>query len=190
MDSLGGQPFAPTHRRRLQQSACRCPIDPEYRAVTENEMIRAFNTTLDFSNDNLPTLSVQDVIEIENVPCDPNVQKFQTSIDLEFQSDSQDGVMTDEIANALAGNFIRSYNSLTERFCDPLFRRVETVEVTNKTATPVRRDRALQTSDRHLIVSQFTFVFSFRFYFVGTCRGCPSGANLFEVSIHMADERF
>ena len=184
MDSLGGQPFAPTHRRRLQQSACRCPINPEYRAVTENEMIRAFNTTLDFSNDNLPTLSVQDVIEIENVPCDPNVQKFQTSIDLEFQSDSQDGVMTDEIANALAGNFIRSYNSLTERFCDPLFRRVETVEVTNKTATPVRRDRALQTSDRHLRVSQFTFVFSFRFYFIGKCRGCPRGASLFGVSIH------
>ena len=194
MDYLGGQPFA-THRRRLQQSACRCPIDPEYRAVTEQEMIDALDLTLDFSDDTLPPLTVEDAIEIEDVDCDPNVENFQTSVDLEFYSDSQDGVINNTIANTLAASFIRSYNSLAERFCDPLFRYVETAEVVNNTATPAGRDRALLItpntffnfnftySEPNPVLSNFSFVFSFNFFFAGVCRGCPGGADLFGVSI-------
>ena len=199
-DSHGRQRFALPHRRRLQKSDCRCPIDPKYRAVTEKEMIDALDITLDFSTDTLPPLTVKDVIEIEDVDCDPNVDNFQTNVGVDFYSDSLDGVITNIIANTLAASFVRSYNSLAERFCDPLFRHVETAEVVSNAATPAQGDRTLQgqripifnfnfnsnpivtpnsTSSPPPLLSNFTFKFDFRFFFLGSCRGCPKGANLF-----------
>ena len=180
--------IGPTHRRRLQQSACRCPIDAKYRAVTEKEMVDALNTTLKFANDNLTAVSVQDVVEIEDVSCDPTVNNFETVIYLEINSDSEDGVITENLTNSLADHCKRSYNSLAGRFCDPIFRYIDNVELLNQTAAPISQmatpaHRALQTTGTPPIVSNFTFVFGFRFFWVGSCRGCKKGAKLFGVSI-------
>jgi hypothetical protein len=117
------------HGRRVAQSNCRCPIDAKFRAVTEEEMINAFNATLLLFNDNLSDLSVEDVIEIEDVQCSADVNNFDTVINVEFLT--EDSVISDKIATTLKENLIRSYNSLSERFCDPFFRYLETADNTS-----------------------------------------------------------
>jgi hypothetical protein len=72
-----------------------------------------------------PIFLVEDVIEVEKVQCNPNIDSFQTVVDVSFDSDSDDGVITPELANTLTQTFIRSYNTLAERFCDPYFREVQ-----------------------------------------------------------------
>ena len=186
------------HDKRQLLNECICPINPEYRAVTEEEMVDAYDSALDQLSD-LPPFSIEkvkDVVEIERVECDTVKNNFGTFIDLSFATDSMDGMVADEILTKLSDNFLQSYNDLAERFCDPLFRKIENVQVVNITVTPVSRRELLPsnftlpsnstfnlnfTSKFNPIVSNFTtnFLFNFRFFLVGICRGCPSDSLLF-----------
>jgi hypothetical protein len=170
-----------SHRRLAVQSNCQCPLDPEFRAVTEDEMIAALNATLLAYNDNLSDLSVEDVIEIEDVACNPDANSFQTVIDVEFLTDSEDGVITDQIATTLKEGFLQSYNSLSERFCDPYFRYLETADIVSQSTTRVNRDRELLSKP----LAKFTFIYKAQFSTTGRCKGCPSSITaLHKVSLY------
>jgi hypothetical protein len=182
-ESIEFEPSGSTHRR--MQSACRCPYDPffGYRAVTEEEMINAFNLTLGFVDD-LPDLTVEDVIEIEEIECDANVNSLNTIIDIAYATDSPDGDISDDIVNKLSAKFIRAYNDLAERFCDQQFRQVESAEAIEKTATPARRwrGRHLQSGTNPRPSFGFAFeasyIIRYKWTVAGNCRGCPPNGLL------------
>ena len=158
------------HDERQLQNDCICPINPEYRAVTEEEMVDAYDSALDQLY-YLPPLSVKDVIEIKQVECDPIKSNFGTTIDLTFDTDSPAKTVSTEILTTLSVNFLQSYNDFSDRFCDPNFRFVQTVEVVTYTVTLATR-RELQTYTTN-------YVLNLSFFFVGSCRGCPSDSGLF-----------
>jgi hypothetical protein len=187
-------------KRKLQQE-CQCPINPQYRAVTEMEMEDAFDDLLKEDESvfrlGLLELRVKDLIEIGKVECAPIKTNFDTEVEIEFGTDSTDPIVPAELLTALSGKFQTSYNTLTERFCDPLFRQVEAVQVVSLSATPaVRRElqgigngngiangNANGNANRGQFGSpptfSFNFVYKFKFLLTGVCRGCPKNSNLF-----------
>mmetsp|Transcript_23032 Transcript_23032/g.38068 ORF Transcript_23032/g.38068 Transcript_23032/m.38068 type:complete len:658 (-) Transcript_23032:243-2216(-) len=181
-------PLLRSHSRKLQRNLCQCPIDPKYRAVTEKEMEKAYDEVLEKGFNlgiGLPQLSVKDVIEIEQVTCAPMKNNFETTIDLSFGTDSIDNTVPPEILDALSQSFQMSYNSLTERFCDPFFRQVEAIQVLKHGVTPARQLRPtpfFRPSFLANFTSTFTFnfVFTFTFFLTGVCRGCPPKSLLFD----------
>jgi hypothetical protein len=182
-DNAALESIGSTHRRML--SACRCPYDPffGYRAVTEEEMIDAFNLTMGFVND-LPDLTVEDVIEIEEIECDATVSSLSTTIDISYATDSPDGNISDVIVNQLSEKFVRAYNDLAERFCDQQFRQVDAAEAIERTATPARRWRGrhlqLGTNPRPSFNFGFnaSYIIGFKWSVRGNCRGCGKGGKL------------
>ena len=158
------------HDTRQLQNDCTCDINLEYRAVTEEEMVDAYNRALDQLS-GLPSLSVEDVIEIKQVQCDSVKSNFTTTIDLIFDTDSPDETVSAEILITLSDNLLRSYNDLAERFCDPNFRKVQTVEVDKSTVTPGTR--------RELLTFTTNSVLNVQLSLEGSCRGCGNDSGLF-----------
>jgi hypothetical protein len=169
--------------RSIQESECRCSVDPEYRAVTESEMFDAYAITLEILADQgkLPlSISLEDIIEVEKVQCTPEQNNFKTSVSLSFGTDNTDGTVSQETLNALSSGFQRSYNDLVQRYCDPLFRSVERIQVNPGEVIPARRALRQQNKTSTTLVGfNFAFIFKFTFYITGICRGCPNLSLLF-----------
>ena len=134
-------------------------------------MVDAYNIALDQLN-NLPPLSVEDIIEIKQVKCDPVKSNFGTTFNLTFATDLSDEMVSNEILITLSANFLRSYNDLAERFCDPNFRKVQTVEVVNSTVTPATRRELLQNFTTNSVLKVQLNLY-------GSCRGCVNDSGLF-----------
>ncbi len=162
-------------RRSLSGSSkCQCPLDTSFRAVTEDEMTAAFAVSISRST----SLQVEDVVEIFPIPCNPDVETFETFVDIEYEFESEDGTVPQEAAAAFVANFLLSYNSLQARYCDPYFREVASAEIADQAVVRSRRDRSLQIRKA---ASKFTV--TIRVNVVGTCRGCSgSTRKLFVVS--------
>ncbi|KAI2501525.1 hypothetical protein MHU86_12970 [Fragilaria crotonensis] len=141
---------------------CQCPLDTAYRAATEDEMTAAFAPSISRST----SLTVLDVVEIIPIPCDPDVETFETSVDVDYEFESEDGTIPQEAVAAFVANFLLSYNSLQARYCDPYFREVASAEIANQTVVPTRRDRSLQ------VKTATKFTATVRVNVLGTCRGC------------------
>jgi len=170
-------------KRGLQINDCQCPISPTYRAVTEEEMIEFYDSSVT----RIPGVGeIVDVIEIEKVECDPNVNNFTTKVVVSFGTNSDSETASDELANTLSQTFKRSFNDLIQRYRDPNFRSVAKIAVPKKVVTPSRRYLELETMARTNSSSgslsigfNFTFVLSFHFFISGFCRGCPGGRGNF-----------
>lgn len=167
--------------RQLEEGDCSCPVDPAFRATTEEDMIEAYGVALEFNARN--EFYVEDVIEIERVECAPQVDSFTSAVDMSIASNSESEISQKDL-DALVVNFQRSYNDLSQRFCDSNFRSVQDVAVSNQTVTPVTRHRELglaSTTNTSQLPTNFTFKFilKFNFFITGRCRGCPSHFNLF-----------
>jgi hypothetical protein len=151
--------------RRAQDNQCTCPSGLRLRAPTEGEMTTAFDmATKDlFEALAVPVLEVEDVIEVEEVMCEPTPNNFTTQVELSFAALSND---TSQVRlSELARNFQASYNQLANRFCDPLFRQVANVDLLNQTVSPLtsgRRDLLLLQFN---ISRGFNFLFQFRISF-------------------------
>mmetsp|Transcript_12338 Transcript_12338/g.18955 ORF Transcript_12338/g.18955 Transcript_12338/m.18955 type:complete len:815 (+) Transcript_12338:100-2544(+) len=161
--------------RKLEVDDCSCPVDPVFRAITEEEMIDTYALMV---ND----LYIEDVIEVHRVQCNAEVDSFSSSVEISFASNSSS---TEDI-NAIIENFQRSYNDLSQRFCDSSFRSVQQVAVSSQTITPAIRYRELGLSATVNTILQpnkfnFTFILKFTLFITGLCRGCKnSNTNLFD----------
>ena len=120
-------------------------------------------------------LIVVDLYEVLPVSCESDVETFDTIVDVDFEFESEDGVISQDAVDALVQSFLLSYNSLQDRYCDPFFREVAAAEVVNQTIVPTRRHRSLQTRKPRSIVIKV------KISFVGTCRGCGTRTRLFVV---------
>ena len=146
--------------RRAQDNQCICPSGLRLRAPTEGEMKIAFDkATKDlFKALAVPALEVEDVIEVEEVMCEPTPNNFTTQVELSFAALSND---TSQVRlSELARNFQTSYNQLADRFCDPLFRQVASVDLLNQTVSPLTSGR------RDLLLLQFNISRGFNFLFL------------------------
>jgi hypothetical protein len=153
------------HARRslYGSSECQCPLDTSFRAITEDEMTAAFGLAISLST----SLKVEDIVEIMPISCNPDVETFETFVDVIYEFESEDGTVPQEDAAAFVANFLLSYNSLQARYCDPYFREVASAEIADQNAIRTRRDRSLQTKK-----ASTKFTVTIRVAVVGTCRGC------------------
>ena len=131
--SIGHQEDEEKHERRFlsESSKCQCPIDASFRAVTEDEMTAAFGVSMiDFIS-----LKVEFIVEVGPVPCNPDVETFETTVEVEFEFESEDGSIPQEDADSIAAAFLLSYNSLQARNCDPYFRELASAEIVDQAVT-------------------------------------------------------
>lgn len=89
-------------------------------------MIDAYNETLVFTLET--AISVFDVIEIEPAQCDDQVNTFMTtaSVTVNVTDDSE------ATLQRVGQQFLVSYNTLSQRFCDPLFRTITNITLVSQ----------------------------------------------------------
>jgi Fe-S cluster biogenesis protein NfuA len=158
-------------RSLSEGSECRCPLDPTFRAVTEYETTMAFNATIS----RLLPLIVVDLYQVLPVPCNLQVETFGTTVEVDFEFESVDGIISQGDRDALIQRFLLSYNALQGRYCDPYFREVATAQIVDQKVTPTIRNRSLRIRQRA------KFKVTIRIAVVGTCRGCGTNGQLFQV---------
>jgi hypothetical protein len=156
--------------RILQQDGdCKCSLDPLYRSITPNEVTKGMNDVLPFLS-NGSSWKVIKILERELIDCSPTLDTFEVTIDMAINVDADDSSTPTDIASKLTDSMIQSYNSLTDRYCDPYFRKL--VEVENLVVTnlvPIRRNRILQKKGQSLSVSASV---------KGKCRACKGNTIL------------
>jgi hypothetical protein len=153
--------------RHLQDTGCKCPLDPLYRSITSVEMSAGMNTALPYFLRN-STINVVQILEVEEVDCSPTLNSFEVTFEMTINVAPEDSSTPTDDASNLAGVLVQSYNSLANRYCDPYFRRL--VEVENLIVTnlaPTRHQRFLQA--KSLSVSATI---------KGKCKGCKGNTIL------------
>jgi hypothetical protein len=164
------------HLRRLPfvDGSCFCAINATLRLPTEAEFLNAFNSHLALLEAaNLTTIvgNATSVVQVVPANCSLDVNYFLDSVEI--------GLTGFPFANAnlssaesaqLSQAFMTTYNDLAQEYCDPLFRTVETVQLSD-----INR---VQSS-----VPAGTSVFLV-FNVTGRCRGCSSSTVLCNDSVN------
>lgn len=117
------------------------------------------------------------VSELEDVPCDANVQVIQTSLAIEFRGDPAEASDEElEILSNSVRSTINALNGLNDAVCDPLFRVVVSVEANldDISITENLRRRHLQFNN-NFVINPFLIFFNIVFQ----CRGCPGDTLIF-----------
>jgi hypothetical protein len=154
--------------RNLAAATCQCPLNPLFRAVTEEELTAAYHLALSPLSFELECWGL---VEVKKVTCTPTVQDFHTEVEITVESI---GPLSQASVNLLKEDFMQSYNMLIQRYCDPYFREIQDAEVSSNASRRVRA-RSLQNKPPIKQVSKYKVVVG------GQCRGCPSKSNLFVV---------
>ena len=154
--------------RNLGITDCQCPIDPLFRAVTDAEMANAYYLALSPLGIELECWGL---VEVKKVTCTPNVQDFQTEVEITVESI---GPLSQASVDMLSEDFMSSYNMLIERYCDPYFREIQLAQVSNNGSRRARA-RSLQAKVPPKLISKYKLTVG------GQCRGCPSKSKVFGV---------
>lgn len=125
-------------------------------------MITAYNETLYTLQ--LDYLEVEDIIEVEPVECSSTLNTFNSTVQVTLNATA----LNSTALAAVADEFRASYNTLSQRFCDPFFRTVSSASVV------MERRRTNVVDGRKL--SQLIATISYS----GNCRGCVTDTTLFD----------
>ena len=187
-----------SRRRRLQPQQddgrdCVCPaINPSFRPPTEDEFRVAYNDVVrelrEAGTVQSVNIAVEQVTEVERVPCTNEISEFTTSVLVDFDGDPS--ALTPNQARALEDGFRDTYNELNSGLCDLLFRSVQDVDlVVEETRRRRRRRRRRQLGsstprDLQVIPTFNSTVYLpslvVRFRIRGVCRGCRQDQFLYD----------
>lgn len=168
------------NERELQESACRCPASPVIRSPTELEMIVGFQAAI--AQVSLSVIErVLDVIEVEPAECSGEVSTYTTEVEVEFATNTE--VVSQDVLDLLAATFRNSYNTLSNRFCDPQFRRVDSVEAVQEPQGGRRVQSFFPNSASNFtfVLPDFTLSIVIKFYLSisGYCSKCSTESAIF-----------
>ena len=158
-----GQTF-PSGDALASSSQCSCPVDaskmtgPYASASFES----VFQTELDMES--VP-FEVRNIYETDVTECTGAVQDFQSDIRMMFSFNSS---LTQRESRALSSLVKETYNNLSNQYCDPLMRSVDSLSI--ESTTPV---------DITATCSEFQLVFTSS----GKCQGCENNTALLDDTI-------
>jgi hypothetical protein len=108
-------------------------------------------------------------VEVKKVPCFPDQQNFKTEVEVMIKSIA---LLSANAVKMLTEDFLRTYNELMQRYCDPYFREILEAEVVNQVSRKVR-GRSLQLNSQNVIRKKIT----------GVCKSCPINSKIYTVSL-------
>ena len=169
---LGG---FPTEQRLLEdagsevKSNCFCPLGAQINE--EGPSVEALQESFSASakEDNI-NLESQGFFEVSAVDCDPDQKSFETTVDLNLLAKAR-GMNRGKIED-IVELFVDTYNAMaTNSYCDPEFRRLESVVDYSFNVDKRKGNDILNNDDCKLVTLELTVQ--------GTCRNCLDNTPLF-----------
>jgi len=151
-----------SHAENIEISKAEGCVD---RTPTQEEMQDAFDEYVKakFQNPFVNVRRVVQVLQVEEVSCSPEVNNFDTNVEVNVDVNNR-GVLREWEIMQLTNTFANIYNEMSNGMCDPLFRRITSISV------PFG------------FISSNTNIQSLQFNVRGICRNCRADSLLFSHS--------
>lgn len=120
-----------------------------------------------------------DIIEVKPIECSATVNEFNTTVGIDINSADSEELLDEDDMALLEAEFTSSYNTLTQRFCDPFFRSVTNATV-DEQSRERRRTQSVFFNNTDESFNTTFFVITLLINVTGSCRGCTSDSTLFD----------